>query len=633
MVIDEDSEQKQSPQKDSGTNETASSSRRTSIESKKSAEQNVPDKIPDENLPESPESIPLPDSPPPNISDDDEKDIIEEEVKKTNSDGATSRKNSLSGEGKRKEYDPSEPLNSSEEDDNSDRNLVKNRRKKGPVHPPSKKKQLALTVGQSLTVLGRRRLQATSASRKPQTSASAARMDLSSIPIPAEEVRRPVIHFSIPKRHNLIPISSLMKRQKGVARKESKGDGSSINFQSEISKAFGNESQEENSAADDGDENLPKISLVAEIFGSDEDEEDEVVQAAVVDDSTTQTSGPVGVVEGQIEEQTEAAENIAARPVNTEPTIDVTSGRWKTVSEEVKRAEPSIQQNSSSEGTANVNVDGTNETSGVARDQEAEEEPEIIEIVTLNIPPRPPRPPSRRFMGPHEVETISDSSNSDIEVIDEVSTPRTSKKKDKDGDGSRSGSRSPRSNRRDKKRRHSASSEKSNSEDGELGDKDGVNAKRRRKEKRRKDRHKRRRTSAERAVDGALHSNVSSADEEGDNVTWKKPSKKGNDRNYRMGKSKSSRAGSGDRTPNRSISPRLRGRRGRNNSVSPNRRNSSPARKRSNSRYSDKSPTRSRATWSRNRRSRSGSSGHSYNSFRYLMLITRQIKMSNYVSC
>lgn len=637
MVIDEDSGGvKQSPQKELETSGSDKASRRSSTNEKDENMQQELEQVDDAgsntplrdeamemdipNLPESPESIPLPDSPPPGISDEDDQ----------NEQRTSNVVSKLP-----KEYDPSDPLASSEDDENSKRNLERTASKQ---RSPSPKPQRIRKTGQIRNAAAAAAAAAAVAraaasprkevGKKPEAASTVP--DLSSIPMPPEEPRRHVIHFSIPKRHNLIPISSLMKRQKGMAKKESKG----VDFQSEISKAFGSEGQEEGSAEDartDDEQNLPKISLVAEIFGSDEDEDVEMqtevdATAVVISATGPQSEKPTEEEADKQDELETEAERIADAAVDL-AIENLSSRRWKTVSNEVIEPEPIAPVEKASTETQEKGADGAgiNEKAGQGVCHEPENELEIIEIVTLNCPPRPP---PRRFLGPGDIETISDTDNSDIEVIDEVSTPKA-KRKDKDRSSSRSKSRSPdRDRRRERKRRHSASSVASFGDNAEPED-TSVGARKRRKERKRKERLKQSRVSRDNSGHGdirrqsgtGLHSNISSSDNEAENdVNWKRSSKRSSDRSYRGERRKSSRSITGRNRPSadRSISPGFRSRRGRG-TASPRREPGSPSynKRASHSRYSDRlsrSTSRSRARWSR-RRSRSGSSVHSFGSF------------------
>lgn len=446
-------------------------------------------------IPESPMSIPLPPSPLHEIVREMEKKKAMPVTK------ITRRKTTVP----RKVYDPSQPLESSDEDEQFRGNLM------------------SINPSEDTGIRAKKQ-----ASSHPSKSFSCKAPDLSSIPMPPDDGRRPAIHFSIPKRHNLLSLSSLMKRQKGLTKKECKSDGTTLNLQSEISKVFGTIGSQDSEPRSEDDENLPKISLVAEIFGSDEDDDEEAVGEA-----GATASLPDAAIPPESQEDKATTEDIEPTSKPVDNAIDVTSGRWKTVSEEAV-PEPTIPPPSSVPvvDTVAINDQAGKEDMETSQRRGSEDEPEIIEIVTLNVPARPPQP--RRFMaGAHGVETISGTDDSDIEVIDEVQSAKGTAKENTSGSKeSRSRSASPR-RRQERKRRHSSSSG-SFFEEGEIVD----GSQKRRREKRRK--MKKGRLNKDKGAKGSsglkernsagadIHSNISSEDEgkaENDSVEWKKPKK------------------------------------------------------------------------------------------------------------
>ncbi|CAL8079511.1 unnamed protein product [Orchesella dallaii] len=578
-----------------------------------------------EKLPQTPESIPLPDSPPPELPEVEEE---EEEENENKIEEGPAEEVKVTKPPPRQKYDPSEPLTSSDEDEKSQR-IVERRVSKRKSSSPTKLSDMigstsrrpSAARGYSPTKAQERK------SRSQDTPSSAPASDLNCIPIPPEEGRRPVIHFSIPTRHKLLPISSLMKRQKGVAKRETRVDGgSTINFQSEISKAFSSSENDgtEQKEEQDVDENVPKISLVAEIFGSDEEEDSEEI--------ATQNVPATSNGQEASEEQKEEAPEQTSKPVQA--AIDTSSGLWKTLSAEPEPVAPPVVAQ-----TPDVPPESqTNQTLPTANPlptQGSEDEPEIIEIVTINPPALPLQP--RRYFGGHmrrELETISDS-DSDIEVINMVNKeeqrPPAEKPKERNKSPSKSRnssrSRSPADHkRRGRKRRFSGSSE-SHFEEGEIID--GNESKKQKKDKKRKAKKQRPlkdRLGAKAPPDpneknqSGLHSNISSDEDsrvEDKNVAWKKPPKRLHDTNSRGAKTKSEHSSNREKEkePEEGKSPTSRRR--TRGSASPDRR-AGPAygSGRSHSRLSDRfSRSHSGDSWNRNKRkpSRSGSS-NSYDS-------------------
>ena len=271
MVIVEDEVEGIKPrQRDSRSSAESPSKVDVSDDVRSTEDSRVPPDVPFGGFPNmpSPASIPLPDSPPPSGAvvgaDDEDDENARSDV--SSPDIQDSRRNGHKSHGRAvEEYDPSQPLTSSDEEEHSIKLTQRSSSRRTPEKSPQK--QPPMRPG---------RVSSNKEAREKLEDTPSA-LDLSSIPLPSDDHGkshddnrvRPTIQFSIPTRHKLLSISSLMKRQKGVAKKESKN---ALSFSSEISKAFGedkqDESDEENEKSDE-----PKVSLVAEIFGSDDEEE------------------------------------------------------------------------------------------------------------------------------------------------------------------------------------------------------------------------------------------------------------------------------------------------------------------------------------------------------------------------
>lgn len=449
----------------------------------------------------------------------------------------------------------------------------------------------------------------TSSSNSNSKNVNNSRLDISSIPVPPEENRRPTIHFSIPTRHRLLPISSLIKRQKGGGKKDG-GTGGQL--------ADGFRGSEKSGDADDEDEEdeleeRPKISLVAEIFGGTDDEdeenedetdgalqpqqgmqpEDKPVNDTLHTDSAAVTSQNNGIVDNGSQQ--------------TQPIID--AGRWKLVADEptadatnngatdtMPVPPPALAVVSESE--SQLLATPTAQSSETADNEAGEDEPEIIEIVTLNVPPTSRLRPLRRRPifgrlgvengGEPEVIDIDQDDEEEAPVVPAVvaptasspppppvpptakehhhhratpSPPRRSSSSLKDISTNsendrekRHGSRaspvngSPVRPERHFKRPHSSSSV-SNCEEGEIVD--SVNKKRKKDKKKKAKRRKRSKDSMspspsssklpEKRLSDGVPPTASTSDHEdeggsrggGSAISWRKPSKRTQNRNYR----------------------------------------------------------------------------------------------------
>ncbi|ODM93592.1 PHD and RING finger domain-containing protein 1 [Orchesella cincta] len=535
-------------------------------------------------VPDSPDSIPLPDSPPPEIEDRGELGEIEENVvspphppnnpsasngrvetvprvtisnsPSTNNQSRTSRKSSRKPR-LAEEYDPSEPLTSSDEEEH----IAKS--------PSPKYSQEDRPVTNSSTA---NNISPISNNKYPTLP------DLNSIPVPLDENRRPVIHFSIPTRHRLLPISTLIKRQKGNLRKDGKGDG----LQQDAGKVFGFDKSldgDDEDEEDDDDDSRPKISLVAEIFGSDDENEDE----------TEQLQAPDAEIQNRanIDQEMETRHQSLLPESDTQQKCDIdpTSGRWKIVADEasisnVETAQlqlpllpPTIDNDTESGELATTGLESVdqNDESG-----NAEDEPEIIEIVTINVPPSSNRlrPLRRRpFLGARlafdnggEPEVIDIDKDEPVVVepppvveappiIPSPSPPpRTPppapevSRNDIERGRVRPEPDSSPERERHFKRPHSSSS-MSNCEEGEIVYPVNPNKKRKKDRKKKTKRRKRSKDSispppkpSEKRVSDDPPPNTSDNEQtsrtDRSAISWRKPSKRSQNRNYRDGKPK-----------------------------------------------------------------------------------------------
>jgi len=233
-------------------------------------------------------------------------------------------------------------------------------------------------------------------------------IDLSSIPMPSDEYRRPTIQFSIPTRHRLMSISSLIKRQKGVMKKQDKDGGSTICYNSEVSKAFNKGDGEDGAGEGEGGTDRPKVSLVQEIFGSDEeenvkeDQEDIAMQSPEdqgdlesnnKEQRNSQSSSGVTLEGGEVSLSSTGNELLSER-CSTEITGgDDTNNRWKTLEKSVESDETvsasgvvacvaadSLEEDDNSQEEIRISIKPSSELleeAGNENSSEAEE-PEII---------------------------------------------------------------------------------------------------------------------------------------------------------------------------------------------------------------------------------------------------------------
>lgn len=305
MVIDEE-RARSIGNRERGSRSSAESPIRL-VDHSKTYKPNRPDGTSDSPIMPSPESIPLPESPPPEV-------IAVKLATKPKSKKAT-----------KEEYDPSEPLTSSSEDEEQSINLI-----------PTKNsiiEQKTLAVAPVVVAPAPRKISARPASSQSE------RMDVSTIPMP-EEHRRPTIQFSIPTRHRLIPISSLIKRQKGVLKRDSKS-GNMMSFHSEVSKAFGDEGEEDGNEEECKSGGSPsedaRLSLVAEIFGSDDDENE---TDQYVPGKEDETDIPEVSHENETNEVSMQIGNSVWEPEGIEGAHYSASSRWKKIVDESTSARP-----------------------------------------------------------------------------------------------------------------------------------------------------------------------------------------------------------------------------------------------------------------------------------------------------
>lgn len=249
------------------------------------------------------------------------------------------------------EYDPSQPLDSSDDEDLSSggQGILNFERRSPPptnaIVTPSPQNtsnhpQQGVTINKDVVVPETHHPSPAAATPFPrpilppsQSKLSENRVsnldpdvDLSSIPMPSDEYRRPTIQFSIPTRHRLMSISTLIKRQKGVMRKQDKGGGG-LNFNSEVSKAFQKGSGDDPDDSNDGDK--PKISLVHEIFGSDDEDQDNLEREEEAGVTESLEGGNITCEEHHDpEEQT---------PITSSTPLEE-NNKWKTVAETVIQA-------------------------------------------------------------------------------------------------------------------------------------------------------------------------------------------------------------------------------------------------------------------------------------------------------
>lgn len=485
---------------------------------------------------DSPESIPLPDStPPPSVPmPDPEFEEFNDEIdfpefaKIDKMLGSVLYSPSDDEESRRQEYDPSQPLTSSDEEEQSNKQKV----------------------NQSSNVL------ITPAARKADehlTSQKINKLDLSSIPVPPEEHRRPAIQFSIPTRHKLIPISSLIKRQKGIVRKES-SVGSASNYQTEISKAFGRDDEteggREENDVEDGTGHAEKVSLVAEIFGSDEEEQEEITQNVEEPKPIAQSSNATSIPE-------QSQESFADKP---DP---LQSNKWKKLEiEAIPEPEPPstvtmpdavcdsskiIPVSEANDMTTSISHSTSEDSSAKEKrtqarsigTRKAQSSLELIsdesdDEVTIISPPKPNK-------------TQENNSNPDIIVLS-PDKPNKNAKKDRDRINGKDKIPSSIDKNVKQKDKHSSrsrkgrrSSSRSNYEEGEIISPDkkkkkGKKNKKVKKRKRSKESHSSPRINFDerQLPDQGYGINSSSeAEEGGQKVSWRKPSKSTKERNYR----------------------------------------------------------------------------------------------------
>lgn len=639
---------------------------------------------PPPGMPDSPDSIPLPESPPPESSEQrgeldaranpggpgDANVVGVNPVYAPNfATNPSTNSSKRKGKGRKprlaEEYDPSEPLTSSDEEEhslqlidggrgkqatspelkatrkepnNGNSNLNKNiyttsdggggsGNRKGSSNssalesssssspktyslsttpPPSKSSASEAIVLSKYSVQEPRPPPHLSGGSYGNSVSNVSRVDLNSIPVPPEENRRPVIHFSIPTRHKLLPISSLIKRQKGAGKRD--GGGGNGNGQQSDGKASerGQDGDDEDEEDELDDLSRPRISLVAEIFGNDDDDEEneeETEQQTMADNNKNKIVGGIDQPETDTRlllNHTTFEGGMQQQP-NPDKISDPNHGRWKLVADEPnanfnpppattttdvvadKQAPMIPPPQVEPEEDKNTNATAA---SAPAAAVEEEDEPEIIEIVTLNVPPSNRLRPLRRrpYLGRLGLDNLSEPEVIDIDKIDddEVSEvaqivtappvpppptthtppprqpspppptppPETHKEKEKENERDRGRMLRPVDSspeqRRHFKRPHSSSS-MSNCEEGEIVDQ--VNpSKRRKKDKRRKTKRRKRSKDSpspppklpeKRLSDNVTPTAAPSDPEDHGNsggrgaISWRKPSKRSQNRNYR----------------------------------------------------------------------------------------------------
>jgi hypothetical protein len=429
----------------------------------------------------------------------------------------------------KEEYDPSHPLTSSDDDEVAD---IPQPKSPPPTKPPPETQR-----------------------GKLRTESPA--LNLASIPVPNEEYRRPTIQFSIPTRHRIFSMGSLIKRNKGLVRKEVKS-GSSISFQTEMSKAFGTEKEEEEEGEEGGQVEKEgegeRVSLVAEIFGSDEEEEE-----------GTRVSEPLSTVPLDPDPLPEPI--LPAAETARDGVLD--SAKWKKVVKDIEPPLPAPLLDDDvvliCEEPPEVQIIETPPTEpedDLRSDERRRERRSRKAAVVVEVEPR---------TEPEAKEVASERNPSSLDSISEEDGPEMDNLKKKDGekrteenvatvktatsfnimdfdpDKPSPKDKSPKKDKEKKasKRKKSFSNE-SNCEEGEILD---VAEKKRKKGKKSKKSKKRKRSSkdsrspspvefTERKVPAgprAVGSSSSSDDEDDESkrVSWKKPSKLTKERNYR----------------------------------------------------------------------------------------------------
>jgi hypothetical protein len=251
-------------------------------------------------------------------------------------------------------------------------------------------------------------------------------IDLSSIPMPSDEYRRPTIQFSIPTRHRLMSISSLIKRQKGVMKKQDKGGGSAMCYNSEVSKAFHKSDGGDGGGAggdqsEDGQEDRPKVSLVEEIFGSD-DEDKDIVKEDEGDGSQEDGGDSQGSVENHLSGGPSLGDimTVAASVRTTTttagdaPGCEDASSRWKTIAED--SSEESLPSSDGARLAAVLSNEtvlegGSNATSVQVPAVIDEEDENSMDEIRISI-----KPPSELL------EAQNNDNSSDVEALTEITT-------------------------------------------------------------------------------------------------------------------------------------------------------------------------------------------------------------------
>jgi len=482
--------------------------------------------------PDSPLSIPLPDStPPPSVREGPS--LEDEDTHELSSDEIGKEDETMEPDKEKDEYDPCHPLTSSEDED----------------VPPPQTQPLNTTTMNTLSP------------QKPKPAPAPPPVEVSTIPLPGDEYRRPTIQFSIPSRHRIFSMGSLIRRNKGVMKKEAKAGGS-ISFQSEMSKAFARKLDDSGSS---GSAEPEKLSLVAEIFGSDEDEEEEETGAAHTNELETHVHVPVVTLPSLVVENP-----VPEPPPVVESTTEGLEGsKWRKIVED----EPVV--------TSIVPP----KCLPVETPIEADQDDDVVVIGEVRSPPEvqiietpPPEPEdelgrellSSRDRRQHKKSTEPSTTKSSDEKsptlkenthagsIDSLSDSENeferqrlrekrlnAKKKDEERRRDRR-SKSPKKdkdNKRTQKRRRSLSAE-SNCEEGEILD---VPDKKKKKTKKSKKSKKRRRGTrsrsssssedgvsfSEKKIPEEAHGQITEEDDGAEDVHWKKPSKSTKERNYR----------------------------------------------------------------------------------------------------
>lgn len=457
------------------------------------------------------------------------------------------------------EYDPSHPLDSSDEEEQHIGLQFENDVDCSEVIEPPEQPPPIVTETQTLmkSSLSTTTTNTSVLPKEPD-------IDLNSIPMPSDEYRRPAIQFSIPTRHKLMSISSLIKRQKGVMKKQDKGGG--LCYSSEISKAFHKSDTsgdgQGQGASDSGDEDRPKISLVQEIFGSDDEENpkdsEDTEEAPIISEGMDTSSQPsVDSVE-EIETlpaAVAAATTTTTTILNFQALNEDANKRWKTVEETSRLESPdrSLRDNENVQNCTPI-IDAEDNSAGELRisikpPSELMEKPSNDDEGSSEFEaPAPNKNETNESERGKEnqlivLECVSEDDMDEIEVTYVGTRKTTSIQRPKLGqklptEKLRKRSISPR--KRSLSPRKRSLSPLNGFEEGEI-----IEQADRKKKKAKKKKSKKRKRSKDSRVSSKLNSERSNSIEKksfsensdgggnGKEVSWRKPSKMTKTRNYR----------------------------------------------------------------------------------------------------